>query len=147
MPFEPEDSYRFPLRLCSSDIQKKYPLFLPHLSIHSYAAGLKRLPEVIFELEIPPRFPLPSGSEPVQYGYSPPWPPAGYMEVPCNNPSIWKIFFSIVSHLYSVMLPWLLFQDSPDIYMDIMQFSVFFLYRSMFPFSISDSILPHDLVL
>ena len=26
---------------------------IPHLSIHSYAAGLKRLPEVIFELEIP----------------------------------------------------------------------------------------------
>lgn len=28
-------------------------LIIPHLSIHSYAAGLKRLPEVIFELEIP----------------------------------------------------------------------------------------------
>ena len=26
---------------------------IPHLSIHSYAAGLKQLPEVIFELEIP----------------------------------------------------------------------------------------------
>ena len=28
-------------------------LIIPHLSIHSYAAGLKQLPEVIFELEIP----------------------------------------------------------------------------------------------
>ena len=146
MPFESEDSYRFPLRLCSSDIQKKYPLFLPHLSIHLPWKSIEEM-SVLFSVPVPPRFPLPSGSEPVQFGYSPPWPPAGYMEVPCNNPSIWKIFFSIVSHLYSVMLPWLLFQGSPDIYMDIMQFSVFFLYRSMFPFSISDSILPHDLVL
>ena len=28
-------------------------LIIPHLSIHSYTAGLKQLPEVIFELEIP----------------------------------------------------------------------------------------------
>ena len=28
-------------------------LLIPHLSIHSYTAGLKQLPEVIFELEIP----------------------------------------------------------------------------------------------
>ena len=28
-------------------------LIIPHLSIHSYAVGLKQLPEVIFELEIP----------------------------------------------------------------------------------------------
>ena len=62
-------------------------LIIPHLSIHLPWKSAEEM-SVLFSVPVPPRFPLPSGSEPVQYGYSPPWPPAGYMEVPCNNPSI-----------------------------------------------------------